>query len=41
MERLNLFTEDNTVFGDKECFVDMSQRSDLSGGNGLPGEKVM
>ena len=37
MERLNLFIEDRTVFGDEKYFGDMSQRR----GNGLPGEKVM
>ena len=39
MERLNLFnTEDSTVFGDEECFEDMS-RPGLNGGNDLLGEK--
>ena len=33
MECLNLFIEDSKVFGDEECFGDLSYRPGLNGGN--------
>ena len=41
MERLNLFTENSTMFGDEECFGDMLLGPGLNGGNGFQEKKVM